>query len=102
MKVILIGPEHLVFGFSSFGIQTIFAENSLELKEKMEKLKEEKDIGIIFVASEIVEGEEKFLEECQKKLLPAIVVLPPFKEKRERFDEIEEIVKKAVGFKIKI
>lgn len=95
LKIGIIGERRDVIFFKGLGFEIFPAKENIN--EVLDLIEKKEDLGIIFITQDLISKiKREKLEELQKKLFPVIVSLP-LKEKRELPEELEEIMKRAIG-----
>ena len=100
-EVAVVGDVDFCLGFKLIGIKRVeICKSQQEFEEKITPLLENKEIGIVFIQQEKIEASSwKIKKYIESKTYPVVV---SFSLKgKEKDEDINEIIKKALGFEIK-
>lgn len=77
MKLVVVGNEEESLGFSLAGIEGVVVEDEQMFVEQMQKLLEERDIGVIAVVDRYFSVfAERFSGTIKQQAVPAVVFIP--------------------------
>jgi vacuolar-type H+-ATPase subunit F/Vma7 len=97
-KMAVIGEEDLIRGFGLLGLELYPAMDGNSARDTLLKIKDDPEIGIIFITESIAQGFFEDIEEWGSRPLPSIVYIPGLAG-NEGFalERIRRIVERAVG-----
>lgn len=105
MKIASITDSTTATGLKLMGIEETYEiERANEAEKILDKLSKEKEIGIIIITERLAQKIEEKIGEFQEEksgITPILIGIPskegPIRERRE---EIDKLVKRAVGIKV--
>jgi V/A-type H+-transporting ATPase subunit F len=102
MKVFLISDNtHTLTGMRLAGIEGVVVHTREEILHELEKLKEEKDIGILIITELLMERVQPELDEMKlSNKLPIIVEIPDRHGTRRPPDFLTRYIRESIGIKI--
>ena len=101
MKFYLLSddPDSIV-GLRLAGIQGKLLQNGESALEQIQKISEDKDIGMILITPNISKLLGSSLTELKKKNLPLISEIPDSNPQNTSSDNVTDYIRSAVGIKI--
>lgn len=100
-KTAVIGEEDLIRGFGLLGLELFPVANGEEAKEIINRLKDDRNYGVIFITESIAQGFTGEIEEWGSRPLPCITYIPgTVGSEGYAMARIRRIVEKAVGVDI--
>ncbi|WP_297501004.1 V-type ATP synthase subunit F [Thermococcus sp.] len=101
MKIAVLGDRDTALGFKLAGVHEVYAfdETSLDverLKNKLEELIENGDVGIIFITERLAQRIE-----LPDVTIPIILQVPDKSGSRFGEEALREIVRRAIGVELK-
>ncbi len=104
-KVIVISDPETSDGFRLTGVDVIEVEEGEEARKKLSELLDDDTVGIIALSEEFEPYiDERTRSKIQKIYRPIVVNVPSKKklEIRERAEYLRSLIKRAIGFEIKL
>lgn len=100
-RIAVIGSLDFCIGFKLVGLRFVYpVQSQSQFEKKLEEIMENENIGIVFSQQEFMNKlswrMKKYLDE---KTYPVIVSFPL--EAKESGEDLNELIKKALGFEIK-
>ncbi len=103
-KVVVVGDEHMVLGFSLAGADESYTpEDEYQTIKLMEKLAGSPNIGVVLLSERIAESIREELDRISEKkdLYPVIIEIPDKKGPLEdKEDPLNKKIRRAVGIDI--
>lgn len=101
MKFYLLSddPDTLV-GLRLAGIQGKLLQKNEDALLKIEKISEDKDVGMILITPAVAKALGSSLTELKKKNLPLITEIPDSNPQNNSADNVTDYIRNAVGIKI--
>ena len=100
MKIAVIGSFQFCLGFRAAGLNEVYPAKGKEFEEKLLSAFERDDVGIIVVEEELLDDLSwKAKRVVEEKTFPVLVPVPFSSTKRK--ENIDELIKRALGFEIK-
>ena len=98
MELAVVGPQDFVLGFALSGIKNIFeVEHTDEAERFVEKIMENKQIGIMIVDEKTVERlDERMREKLMVSVSPVVVTLST----QSSQDELRRMIIKSIGIDV--
>ncbi len=98
MELAVVGPEEFVLGFTLSGIKNIFeVENPDEAERRVEKIVEDKQIGIMIIDEKTMESlDERMREKLLVSVSPVVVTLST----QSSQDELRRMIIKSIGIDV--
>jgi len=79
MRIVVVGGEDEVIGFSLAGLETVKVENEREFIDRVGKLLSMPDVGIVVVVDRFFHVfQTHFTDFLKKRAVPAVVFIPSF------------------------
>jgi vacuolar-type H+-ATPase subunit F/Vma7 len=101
-KVIVITPKDAEYGFSIAGATQYVIEEE-EIEDLLKRVLEDKDAGVIIIDERLITKIEKeSLRDLEKKWFGLLLILPSPEKIDETKDPIMRLLKKTLGYYIKI
>jgi V/A-type H+-transporting ATPase subunit F len=95
-KIGVIGDYGSIYGFASLGFDT-FPVKAQEAGAKLEELAEG-GYGIVYITEAYAAYSEEIIAKYEKKLLPAIILIPGFSGNTGKgIESVKKSVERAVG-----
>lgn len=101
MKFYLLSddPDTLV-GLRLAGIQGKLLQKNEDVLLQIEKISEDKDVGMILITPAVAKALGSSLTELKKKNLPLITEIPDSNPQNNSADNVTDYIRNAVGIKI--
>lgn len=98
MELAVVGPENFVLGFALSGIKSIFeVDNQDEAERCVEKIIENKQIGIMIIDEKTAEClDERMREKLMVSVSPVVVTLST----QSSQDELRRMIIKSIGIDV--
>lgn len=102
MKIFLISDNtHTLAGMRLAGIEGVVVHKREEILEELEKIKLEKDLGILIITELLVEKVQSEINEMKlSRTIPIIVEIPDRHGSRRPPDFLTRYIREAIGLKI--
>ncbi len=102
MKIFLISDNtHTLAGMRLAGIEGIVVHERKEILKELEKIKGNKDLGILLITELLAERVQQEINEMKiSKALPIIVEIPDRHGSRRSYDILTKTIKESIGLKI--
>ena len=102
MKIFLISDNtHTLAGMRLAGIEGVVVHEKKEILGELEKVKNNKDFGIILITELLVERVQSEIDEMKiSKNLPIIVEIPDRHGSRRSSDILTRSIRESIGLKI--
>ncbi len=102
-KVVVVGDEHMVLGFSLAGADESYTpEDEYQTIKLMEKLAGSPNIGVVLLSERIAESIREELDRIseKKELYPVIIEIPDKDPLEDKEDPLNKKIRRAVGIDI--
>ncbi len=101
MKVLVIGNQQAVLGFSLVGIQGRTATNAAEVNQALDDVLAQKDVGIVLVTEDVGRLVGPRMDNLKlRSTVPLVVEIPGPEGVRSDQPSLSEVVRRAIGIKI--
>jgi V/A-type H+-transporting ATPase subunit F len=101
MKVLVIGNQDAVLGFSLVGVHGKAATSAAEVHQALDEAMTTPDIGIILVTEDSARLVEARMDHLKlRSMVPLVVEIPGPKGVRPDQPSLNEIVLRAIGVKL--
>ena len=102
MKIFLISDNtHTLAGMRLSGVEGVVVHEREEILRELEKVKEDRDIGILLITELLVERIQLELNEMKlSRTLPIIIEIPDRHGTRRPPDFLTRYIKESIGIKI--
>jgi len=101
MKIIVIGSQQAVLGFSLVGVQGQVATNANEVNRALDEALKAHDIGIVLVTENVARLIQTRMEQLKlHSTVPLIVEIPGPEGMPTDQPTLGEVVRRAIGIKI--
>jgi V/A-type H+-transporting ATPase subunit F len=102
MKVFMLSDNtHTLTGMRLSGVEGVVVHEREEILKELAKVKEKRDIGILFITELLVERVQQELNEMKvSQNLPIIVEIPDRHGTRRPPDFLTRYIKESIGLKI--
>lgn len=101
MKILTVGDQKTNIGFMLAGVSESFPED-VDTKELRSKLKDP-DLGLVIFTTGAYQKYKNIIEHAESrktKVTPIIMRIPEYGKKDTKADDIDLLIKKALGIKI--
>lgn len=101
MKIVVIGNQEAVLGFSLVGVEGKVATSVMEINRLLDEVLLDREVGIVLITSEAAAKIELRMNELRlHSTVPLVVEIPaPAKEQPEQ-SSLSEIIFRALGVRI--
>ena len=97
-RVVIIGDKHTVYTFKLLGFPGIVAEKGQEVLKLIDQLKEQEDVGVVLVSSNLVDEVRDEFNRLRLKLSkPIIMEIPSLREVVYKEVDYLGILRAALG-----
>ena len=102
MKIFLISDNtHTLAGMRLAGIEGIVVHERKEILKELQRIKEQKDLGILLITELLAERVQPEIDEMKtSKTLPIIVEIPDRHGSRRPEDTLSRTIRESIGLKI--
>ena len=101
MKVLVIGHQEAVLGFSLAGVHGQVAATAQEANLALDKALSTPDVGIILVTGDVADLVEARMDELKRRsTVPLVVEIPGPDGTRADRPALSEVIRRAIGVKI--
>jgi len=101
MKVLVIGHQEAVSGFSLVGVEGRVVTSSMEVNQALDEALSMRGIGIILVTQDVAKTIEPRMNELKlRSTIPLVIEIPGPKGPPPNEPSLSEVVLKAIGIKI--
>ena len=102
MKIFLISDNtHTLAGMRLSGVEGVVVHEREEILRELEKIKEDRDIGILLITELLVERIQLELNEMKlSRTLPIIIEIPDRHGTRRPPDFLTRYIRESIGLKI--
>lgn len=102
MKLAALCDKDTGTGFKLAGVKKIYIPTEDKLIPLWNKIKDDEEIGVLFITEKIAEDLGKYLKDFRiRNTVPIIVEIPDKKgHKKDHGDYVSNLIKKAVGIEI--
>lgn len=101
MKILVIGNQEAVLGFSLAGVQGEVAETVEETNQALDKALSSTEIGIVLVTQEVSRLIQSRMDQLQRRsTIPLVVEIPGPEGVRPDQPSLSDVVLRAIGVKI--
>lgn len=101
MKFYLLSDDpDTIVGLRLAGIQGKLLQKNEDALLKIEKISEDKDVGMILITPAVAKALGSSLTELKKKNLPLITEIPDSNPQNNSADNVTDYIRNAVGIKI--
>lgn len=102
MKIFLISDNtHTLAGMRLAGIEGIVIHERKEILKELQKIKEQKDLGVLLITELLAERVQPEIDEMKtSKTLPIIVEIPDRHGSRRLADTLSRTIRESIGLKI--
>jgi len=77
MKMVMLGKSEIVNVLALFGVEGIVVEDKDKLCVEVERLKKDKEIGVILISETLADSCRKYMDNLtSEKILPIVIELP--------------------------
>ncbi|MDW7739196.1 MAG: V-type ATP synthase subunit F [Bacillota bacterium] len=96
-KIAVIGDKDSILGFKTIGVDTFTVTSGEAALDALKKLVAE-EYGVIFITEELAGDLQDIIDELNKRILPAVVLIPNSKGTLGLgMQQIKHNVEKAIG-----
>jgi V/A-type H+-transporting ATPase subunit F len=101
VKVLVIGHQEAVLGFSLAGVHGQVAATAQEANLALDKALSTPDVGIILVTGDVADLVEARMDELKRRsTVPLVVEIPGPDGTRADRPALSEVIRRAIGVKI--
>ena len=102
MKIFLISDNtHTLAGMRLAGIEGIVVHERKEILKELQRIKEQKDLGVLLITELLAERVQPEIDEMKaSKTLPIIVEIPDRHGSRRPADTLSRTIRESIGLKI--
>jgi V/A-type H+-transporting ATPase subunit F len=101
MKVLVIGNQQAVLGFSLVGINGQTATSAAEVNQALDNALAAKDVGIVLVTEDVARLVGTRMDNLKlRSTVPLVVEIPGPEGVRSDQPSLSEVVRRAIGIKI--
>lgn len=101
MKILVIGSQEAVLGFSLVGVRGTAVSTASEADEALDEALSTSDIGIILVTEDVAELIEARMEQLKlRSTVPLVVEIPGPEGVRPDRPSLNEMVLRAIGVRL--
>ncbi len=102
MKIFLISDNtHTLAGMRLAGIEGVVVHEREEILKELEKVKEEREVGILLITELLVERAQPEINDLKlSRNLPIIVEIPDRHGNRRPSDFLTRYIRESIGLKI--
>jgi V/A-type H+-transporting ATPase subunit F len=101
MKVLVIGHEEAVLGFSLAGVHGRVAGSAEEANRALDEAMSTPDVGIILVTSDVADQIEGRMDELKRRsTVPLVVEIPGPEGMGADRPSLSQVIRRAIGVRI--
>lgn len=101
MKILIIGDEITVLGYSLAGVHGVVASNSEEAARALKEAGEDPDVGIVLITQRIASEIQPQVDEAKLKMAtPIVLEIPDRHGSIEGRESALDIVQRLIGIKV--
>jgi V/A-type H+-transporting ATPase subunit F len=101
MKIMVIGNQEAVLGFSLVGVEGKVATSVVEVNQLLDEAFSDRQVGIVLITSEVAVLIESRMNELRlHSTVPLVVEIPAPEKVQPEQSSLSEIVFRAIGVRI--
>ena len=101
MKILLIGDEFTVLGYSLVGIRGLEVNNKQEAADALKKATQDPDVGIVLITQRIASEIQSLVDEAKLKMAtPIVLEIPDRHGPVEGRESALDIVQRLMGIRV--
>jgi V/A-type H+/Na+-transporting ATPase subunit F len=101
MKIMVIGNEEAVLGFSLVGVEGKVATSAVEINQLLDEAFSDRQIGIVLITSDVAARIESRMNGLRlHSTVPLVVEIPAPEKVQPEQSSLSEIIFRAIGVRI--
>jgi len=101
MKLLVIGSQDAVWGFSLAGVRGQIVATADELNQALDVALKDQELGIVLVTEDVADLDRRRVDEAMvRSTIPLVVEIPGAEGARPDRPSLSEVIRRTIGVRI--